>query len=175
MNNKQLPAATPASPQTEEVPIDKVRVPPQDHRKLRENRVETYLELIREGRPLPPLTVYSNGQQGGLFHLADGRHRLRAAQIAEEPTVRCRVSRGGARETICHQNANGRRKQLNVKQPTTRTEAANAARLASQYGVSIRWCDPWGKWLVWDGNRWCVDVECRVESLAKDVAEKLWT
>ena len=28
----------------------------------------------------------------------------------------------------------------------------NAERLVALHGDKIRWCDPWGKWLVWDGQ-----------------------
>ena len=58
--------------------------------------------------------------------------------------------------------------------PDGRTEAANAKRLVARFGDVMRWCEPWGKWLVWDGKRWKVDDERRFEALAKTVANELW-
>ncbi|MHB9066248.1 MAG: DNA primase family protein [Pirellulaceae bacterium] len=55
-----------------------------------------------------------------------------------------------------------------------RTETANAARLIDRFGDDIRWCEPWGKWLVWDGKRWKIDNDRSIEALAKQVASNLW-
>src|SRR5207244_3551440 len=43
-----------------------------------------------------------------------------------------------------------------------------------RFGDDVRWCDAWGRWLVWDGKRWKVDDTCRAEALAKKVAKGLW-
>ena len=55
-----------------------------------------------------------------------------------------------------------------------RTEVANARRFASKHGDSIRWCDGWSKWLVWDGRRWKIDNARKIEGRAKKYAESLW-
>ena len=55
-----------------------------------------------------------------------------------------------------------------------RTETANARRLAATHGDKIRWCEPWGKMLLWDGKRWRIDSERRADALAKKVAAELW-
>jgi len=34
-----------------------------------------------------------------------------------------------------------------------RTDSANGQRLVEKHRTRIRWCDPWKKWLVWDGKR----------------------
>jgi P4 family phage/plasmid primase-like protien len=62
-----------------------------------------------------------------------------------------------------------------LSQPDGRTDAANARRLAAKHGMAVRWCDPWGKWLVWDGKRWVIDDQRRIDALAKGVANDLWT
>lgn len=59
-------------------------------------------------------------------------------------------------------------------EPSGRTDAANARRLIALHGRNLRWCDQWGKWLVWDGTRWTIDQQCAAESLAKDAAGRLW-
>jgi hypothetical protein len=33
------------------------------------------------------------------------------------------------------------------------SDLGNAQRLVARFGPDITWCDPWGKWLVWDGCR----------------------
>jgi putative DNA primase/helicase len=57
----------------------------------------------------------------------------------------------------------------------SRTEIANGKRLIAKHGDTLRWCNPWGKWLTWDGSRWAVDQQRIVESLAKAVIQGLWT
>lgn len=54
------------------------------------------------------------------------------------------------------------------------TDAANAKRLAIQFGNRIRWCDPWSKWHVWDDQRWREDDCRRIDALAKRTAKSLW-
>ena len=34
------------------------------------------------------------------------------------------------------------------------TELGNAERLRDRFGEDLRYCQPWGKWLVFDGKRW---------------------
>ena len=63
---------------------------------------------------------------------------------------------------------------LDLRSPAARTDLANTRRLVKRHGTTMRWCDPWGKWVIWDGRRWAVDQERRAESLAKDVASTLW-
>lgn len=50
-----------------------------------------------------------------------------------------------------------------------RTDAANANRFVQQHGDNVRWCEPWGKWLVWDDRRWAIDEMCIVQGMAKDI------
>ena len=58
--------------------------------------------------------------------------------------------------------------------PAGRTEAANAQRLIAKHAENFRWCGKWKKWLYWDGCRWIVDEQGRVEALAADIAHDLW-
>ena len=55
-----------------------------------------------------------------------------------------------------------------------RTESANAQRLVALHGHDLRWCEPWKRWLVWDGKRWAVDQQRTVDRLARGVASGLW-
>jgi putative DNA primase/helicase len=61
-----------------------------------------------------------------------------------------------------------------LRSAAARTDAANARRLAQLYGVDLRWCEPWGKWLAWDSRRWAPDAERRVDAMAKEVADIIW-
>jgi putative DNA primase/helicase len=61
-----------------------------------------------------------------------------------------------------------------LRPASARTDSANASRLAAIHGNDLRWCDPWGKWLAWDGRRWALDAERRVDAMAKGVAQALW-
>lgn len=48
------------------------------------------------------------------------------------------------------------------------TDLGNAERLVARHGRDLRYCHPWGKWLVWDGRRWRVDDTAEVERRAQD-------
>ncbi len=43
-----------------------------------------------------------------------------------------------------------------------RTDLGNAERLVDNHGADLRFVPSWGKWLVWDGTRWSVDVLMQV-------------
>jgi putative DNA primase/helicase len=59
--------------------------------------------------------------------------------------------------------------------PEERTDCANARRLVATCGDHFRWCDPWQKYLVWDGCRWLADRECAMSKMAKDTASQQWS
>src|SRR5215213_3275900 len=50
------------------------------------------------------------------------------------------------------------------------TDTGNAERLADRHGTNLRYCYPWGKWLVYDSTRWRVDDRGAVVRLAKETA-----
>lgn len=55
------------------------------------------------------------------------------------------------------------------------TDIANAERLASLHRDNIRYISTWGKWLVWDGQKWVQDPKTvAVSELAKAVARDLY-
>jgi putative DNA primase/helicase len=45
------------------------------------------------------------------------------------------------------------------------TDLGNAERLVALFGQDLAWTEAWG-WLVWDGQRWAVDSQRRIEELA---------
>ena len=60
--------------------------------------------------------------------------------------------------------------------PETRhlTELGNAERFVSRHGQDLRYCHVWGKWLVWDGQRWQVDATAEVMRRAKETVRAMY-
>src|SRR5829696_6964266 len=54
------------------------------------------------------------------------------------------------------------------------TDTGNAERIADRHGANLRYCYPWGKWLVYDGARWHGDDRGAVVRLAKDTARSIF-
>ena len=54
------------------------------------------------------------------------------------------------------------------------SDMGNADRLVYYHGDKLRYCAPWGKWLIWDGNRWRPDDSTRILHYAKQTALRLW-
>ncbi len=53
------------------------------------------------------------------------------------------------------------------------TDGGNAERFAAEHGHEVRYCYPWGKWLVWDERRWRVDDTGAVQRLAKKTTRRM--
>ncbi len=54
------------------------------------------------------------------------------------------------------------------------TEQGNAERLIHRHGRNLRYCFPWGKWLVWDGKRWIKDDTGEVFRMAKETVASIY-
>ncbi|MER3439246.1 MAG: hypothetical protein C4346_17575, partial [Chloroflexota bacterium] len=54
------------------------------------------------------------------------------------------------------------------------TDLGNAQRFIARYGHVVRYCYPWGRWLVWDGRRWAIDTAGIVEQWAKATVRALY-
>ncbi len=62
-------------------------------------------------------------------------------------------------------------------QPNARfnmTELGNAERFVARHGDDIRYCYPWGRWLVWNGARWERDESGKVHKRAKDTVRSIY-
>lgn len=55
------------------------------------------------------------------------------------------------------------------------TDLGNALRLAIIHGDDLRFCEPWDKWLVWDGRRWATDATGEIMRRAKDIPKGIYT
>lgn len=47
------------------------------------------------------------------------------------------------------------------------TDLGNAGRLVADHGDDLRYCYPWGVWLIWDDRRWAVDETGEIHRRAK--------
>ena len=58
--------------------------------------------------------------------------------------------------------------------PRPCTDLGNAERLIDRHGADLRYCKPWGKWLVWDGRRWKLDDTGDVARRAKQTVRTIY-
>jgi len=54
------------------------------------------------------------------------------------------------------------------------TDYGNAERLVDAHSDNIRYCYPWKRWLIWRGNRWCIDNTNEIERLAKQTVRSMY-
>jgi putative DNA primase/helicase len=54
------------------------------------------------------------------------------------------------------------------------TDWGNARRLAKRHGDDLLYCHPWRKWMVWDGQRFCVDDVAEVMRRARDTVYSIY-
>ncbi len=63
---------------------------------------------------------------------------------------------------------------LDLRIVDSRSDVGNGRRLIKAHGQDLKYCEPWGKWLVWDGKRWKVDDSREVYRRAKAIADQIW-
>jgi len=56
----------------------------------------------------------------------------------------------------------------------TLTDLGNAERFVDEHGERVRYCHPWGKWLVFDGRRWVPDDAGLVEAMMKATVRNIY-
>lgn len=54
------------------------------------------------------------------------------------------------------------------------TDLGNGERLIARYGENLRYCNPWKKWLCWNGQQWKIDDEQVVKRHARRVIRSLY-
>lgn len=54
------------------------------------------------------------------------------------------------------------------------SELGNAERLVARHGNDIRFCHEWGKWLIWSGTHWQIDLTGEVERRAKETIRNMY-
>jgi len=55
------------------------------------------------------------------------------------------------------------------------TDLGNSERFIANHGEDVRYCYPWGKWLVWTGARWERDDAGKVHRLAKETVRRIYS
>ena len=53
------------------------------------------------------------------------------------------------------------------------TDVTNAQWMVREFGENLRYCTPWNKWLVWDGQRFKVDDTLEIERMAKETTRRM--
>jgi len=72
------------------------------------------------------------------------------------------------------EHATGQEPEQDAKADFHLTDVGNGQRLRKAHGENIRWCDPWAKWLCWDGTHWAPDDSQQLKALAKDTIQQLY-
>ncbi len=54
------------------------------------------------------------------------------------------------------------------------TDLGNAGRLVAHHGDDLRYCYPWGVWLIWDSRRWAVDETGEIHRRAKQTVKGIY-
>lgn len=74
-------------------------------------------------------------------------------------------------------STNGRAEPPSVAEDPYRrglTDLGNAERFADRYADTVRWCETWNTWLVFNGKCWEADKSGRVDQLAKVVVRSIY-
>ncbi len=73
-----------------------------------------------------------------------------------------------------HYSANGSGERISDPSPAHLTDSGNAKRMIAWHGEGLRHCFPWKKWVVWKGNRWCMDTTAATTRRAKRTVSKMF-
>jgi len=85
------------------------------------------------------------------------------------------VTEGEPRLPAAGETTGGPQPSADLASPEKRTELANARRFIELHGENLRYCFPWGKWLVWQGTHWKIDDGGLVEALYRSVVDDVWS
>jgi putative DNA primase/helicase len=55
------------------------------------------------------------------------------------------------------------------------TDLGNAERFVDQNHRSVRWCDPWGQWVLWNGKVWERDIRKFIFRLAQTTVRTIYS
>jgi putative DNA primase/helicase len=55
------------------------------------------------------------------------------------------------------------------------TDLGNARRFVARYRNTVLYCEPWGRWLLWDSMRWAEDERLEVFARATDLIRSLYS
>lgn len=139
-------------------------------------------EPEREKRAAPPVTgMIPHGTQHATLVSLAGSMRRRGMNVGEIDaalqvvnTTRC--EQPGPPENIRRiaENVCGLYEPEVEPRGYNLTDLGNAERLIARFGIDLRFCDPLGGWLAWDGRRWLVDTTGHVERLAQATVRAIY-
>lgn len=55
------------------------------------------------------------------------------------------------------------------------TDLGNAQRFVNEHRTDLRYCYPWGKWLIWDSHRWKSDDSGEVHRRGKETVKRIYS
>jgi putative DNA primase/helicase len=91
----------------------------------------------------------------------------------EVEKIAASVARYEPADNVVHISVNGHGR-AQPPQGYNLTDLGNSERFVARYGEGVRYCHPWGKWLLYDGTRWRVDDAGRAHRLAKETVRLIY-
>jgi putative DNA primase/helicase len=55
------------------------------------------------------------------------------------------------------------------------TDLGNSGRFVADHGLDLRYCYPWGVWIIWTGQRWLVDESGEIHRRAKQTVKRMYS
>jgi putative DNA primase/helicase len=79
-------------------------------------------------------------------------------------------------EIVDELEKNGRNRRIKRRDAAgfNLTDLGNASRLVAHHGNDLRYCYPWGSWLIWDGRRWSLDESGEIHRRAKRTVREIY-
>ena len=95
-------------------------------------------------------------------------------EAEEVGKIAASVARYEPADNVVHISVNGHGNAPPPRQAYLCTDTGNAERLRDRHGADLRYCHPWGRWLVYDGASYRVDDRGAVVALAKAAARSVF-
>lgn len=125
--------------------------------------------------------VRDDGREGVLttmrHALSDGMATPKRPELPDDPPNVAHLPTTTTRsaQLVSDEGANHPREQpARTAKHFHTTDTGNAERLVALHGRDLRYCHPWGKWLVWDGRRWQEDAQAAIKHRAKLTALSIY-
>jgi putative DNA primase/helicase len=94
-------------------------------------------------------------------------------ETEEVEKIAASVARYEPADNVVHISVNGHGR-AQPPQGYNLTDLGNSERFVARYGEEVRYCHPWGKWLLYDSTRWRVDDAGRAHRLAKETVRGIY-
>ena len=64
--------------------------------------------------------------------------------------------------------------QLNQNNDLNCNDVENAERFVRLHGKNVKFCQRWGRWFIWDNQRWCEDDTVQIIELGQEAARTIF-